>query len=352
MRGPGLEEDKRTLRVIQIGVGIVATFLIDLNTGTQLSVSIFYLIPIAMATWHWSRTAGFVLSIVCASLWLLSDFLLGMEYTNPLIPYWNTLVRLGFFAIITQTLSTQKRYQAALVKARHDALHASRVKSDFVNRVTHELRTPLAAILGFSEMMEKRSASFMTASDRESLRRIRANAMSLTTLVEGVLELGRAEAGVAATKLEPVDLRQIVQGIATDFRARWDSADVQLIVDMPNEVAPLETDSGLLQQILLNLMSNAVKFTELGYVRIGARTDPTHKPVQLYVEDTGIGIAADRVNAIMLPFEQADGSIHARYGGAGLGLAITHDLCRRLGYQLQVDTEQGVGSRFTVLLSA
>src|SRR5688572_22253527 len=303
-------------RVAVIVTLMVVIFLADATSGTEISLSIFYLIPIALATWAYSRTTGLGLSLVCAILWLIGEVVAGKEYTNSVIPFWNMLVRLGFFTIVTLALSTRKRIEAELIDARHEAVAANSAKTDFVNRVTHELRTPLAAIVGFSDIMEKRSGPLMTQQDRDLLRRIRANGESLVSLVEDVLDVGRAQADSATAK-QTVDLSTLIATIATDFEQRL-KPNVELIVDArPN--LTIESDPGLLRQVILNLVANAVKFTEQGQIRIGVGMADGTRPVSIFVEDTGIGIPADRLQAIFLPFEQADPSIHSRFGGAGLG---------------------------------
>lgn len=335
-------------RLLVITVLIIAVFIADATSGTEISLSIFYLIPIGLATWAYGRTPGLALSLLCAILWLIGEMAAGKVYTNSLIPFWNMLVRLGFFVIITLTLVARKRIEAELIEARHEADTANRAKTDFVNRVTHELRTPLAAIVGFSGIMEKRSGEMMTHQDRDLLRRIRVNGESLVNLVEGVLDVGRAQADTVLHR-ENVDLSALITNVVADFEPRIHQA-VELAVEVPPGLH-IETDPALLRQVLLNLISNAVKFTERGTIRVGVGMAEGSRPVSIFVEDTGIGIPQDRLQAIFLPFEQASPSIHSRFGGAGLGLTIARDLCHRLGCQLHVDTKEGAGSRFTVVLA-
>jgi signal transduction histidine kinase len=336
-----------TPRLLITSALIATIFIADASSGTEISLSIFYLIPIAITTWSYGRNQGLALSLLCAILWLIGEILAGQAYSNPLIPFWNMLVRLGFFVIVTLTLATRKRIEGELIQARHEAVAANSAKTDFVNRVTHELRTPLAAIVGFSDIMEKRSGMLMTQQDRDLLRRIRSNGESLVNLVEGVLDVGRAQAE-SSTARQHVDLSALIATTAADFHPRLKS-DVELIADVPPNLA-IETDPGLMRQVLLNLISNAVKFTDHGQIRVGVGMAHGTRPVSIFVADTGIGIPQDRLQAIFLPFEQADPSIHSRFGGAGLGLTIARDLCHRLGCQLHVDTKEGVGSRFTIVL--
>jgi signal transduction histidine kinase len=328
---------------------ITLTFTVDYITGYEIAISIFYLIPIGIATWFLSRRAGLVVSVLCAGLWLLGEQLAGAVYSNELIQWWNMLVRLGFFVLVTQTLATRRRVESELRAARTQALVASRAKTEFVSRVTHELRTPLTAIVGFADIVARRAGPYLTFDDQECLRRIRANSETLLHMVDHVLEVGRTEARRHAPRIEPVDVASTVRSVTGDLRDRPRADVVELIVEEPDALMPIETDPVLLRQILLNLVGNALKFTEDGYVRVRIMTNGEGTPSAVVVEDTGIGIPTDKLKAIFEPFEQADGSIHRRFGGTGLGLAIAKDLCEQLGYRLEVESRLGAGSKFTVL---
>jgi signal transduction histidine kinase len=336
---------------IACGLMVLMIFGIDWASGNEISLSIFYLTPIAIVTWIFGRTQGLWVSTLCAILWLAGERLTGAIYSNNIIPIWNTAVRFGFFVIVTHILSTRRRIEQDLIEARVEAFEASRAKSEFVNRVTHELRTPLTAILGFADILTKHTSPYLTLDDQECLRRIRVNAESLLRMVDGVLEVGRVEAGKIPPKMEEVDIGAMLLSIAGDMRSRPRQDVVELIVEEPPQTAAIQTDPVLLRQILLNLVSNSIKFTEDGYIRLSVKTNGNADPISIVVEDTGIGIAAERLHAIFEPFEQADSSIHRRFGGAGLGLAITKELCEQLGYRLTVDTEPGKGSRFSVVLN-
>ena len=325
-------------------------FVLDLATGHEVSISIFYLIPIAIATWYGSRTAGLLLSVLCALGWLLGENLSGASVSNPIIPWWNMLVRLGFFVIVTQALATRRRIEAELVKARAEALAANEVKSGFLNRVSHELRTPLTAILGFADVLQKRSGAYLTPADQECLRRIRGNSQSLLRLVDGVLHIGRTEARVTPPVNEPVNVAALVAAVAADMRGPPLQPSVELRFEGGPGLQPVDTDPALLRQVVLNLVSNAVKFTEEGSICLRVLGGPDGRAQRIVVQDTGIGIAPEKIEAVFEPFEQADLSVHRRFGGAGLGLTIAKELCEAMGHTLVVDSKRGVGSTFTVIL--
>jgi len=325
-------------------------FLIDSVTGYEIALSIFYLIPVSIATWYYSRTIGLWVSIVCAICWLISETLSGRPYSNDIIVVWNTMVRLGFFVIVTLTLAELRRSNAELIAAREEALAATRAKSDFVNRVTHELRTPLTAILGFADVLQKRAAPYLMPDHQGALRRIRNNAEALLELVDGILDMGRAEAGKTMPQAADVDLAELLGTIEKDMASRVNSSRVSLQVDVPAGTAPIHTDPHLMRQVLLNLVANATKFTEAGSISVRVQTEGDGQPVAISVEDTGIGIQPERLKAIFEPFEQADETIHRSYGGAGLGLSIARDLCELLNCELTVQSTPGAGSCFTVLL--
>jgi signal transduction histidine kinase len=341
----------RGLQVPLVVLLMVTVFAFDLASGREISVSIFYLIPVALTTWFFSRTAGILASLTAALAWLLGEHLTGATYSNQVIPWWNMLVRFGFFTFVTLALSARRRIEAELVYARADAQAASRAKSDFVNRVTHELRTPLTAILGFADLLQKRSGPYLTPADQECVRRIRANSESLLALVDGVLDVGRADARRTAAARVSVDVGGLVEAVLTDLRSRASLTDVDVSFEAPDRLAQIETDPALLRQVVLNLVSNAMKFTESGSIRIQVVADQNGEPVRILVKDTGMGISPEKIARIFEPFEQADGSIHRRFGGAGLGLTIAKDLCEVMGHRLEVESTDGVGSTFSVVLA-
>ncbi|MDX1662049.1 MAG: ATP-binding protein, partial [Gemmatimonadota bacterium] len=160
------------------------------------------------------------------------------------------------------------------------------------------------------------------------------------------------EAGKMTLELEEVDLGELVEETLAQFRGQVLGSELSLEVDVPDDLRTVETDRGKLKQILINLVGNAVKFTERGRVVVRVLAEPaTAKPRAIEVEDTGIGIPPDRLREIFEAFEQADTGTARAYGGTGLGLTISSQLCRLLGYDLTVTSEVGEGSTFAVILA-
>jgi PAS domain S-box-containing protein len=245
----------------------------------------------------------------------------------------------------------QKQYEAEILRARDEAQAASHAKSDFLSRMSHELRTPLNSVIGFANVMKKNKSGRLAAEDLAFLERIAANGQHLLTLVNNVLDIAKVEAGRLTVTSGIVAVDQLIRDVAAQLEGQPRETGVELRVDVPEDVTPVQTDGVLLKQVLINLTGNALRFTHKGSVVIAAETDAeTGEPVRIYVRDTGIGIPRDRQEAVFEPFEQADTETHRTYGGTGLGLSISKAICEALGYELTLESDVGKGSTFTVHL--
>jgi signal transduction histidine kinase len=232
------------------------------------------------------------------------------------------------------------------------AEQASRAKSEFLANMSHELRTPLNSVIGFANLLLKNRRSLLDAEDRSFLERIVDNGKNLLSLINQVLDLSKVEAGKLELHLGPVDVAALVRQLAAEFDSQLAGKDLDLLTDLPEEIALLASDSDKLRQILVNLIGNAIKFTARGRVTLRIVTDPaTSRPVRLEVEDTGIGIPAEKQQLIFEAFQQADSTTARIYGGTGLGLSISLALCKLLGYRLTVHSVVGGGSTFSIILA-
>jgi signal transduction histidine kinase len=220
--------------------------------------------------------------------------------------------------------------------------------------MSHELRTPLNAVIGFTNVMRRNRHGRLERDELTYLERISANGRHLLGLINEVLDLAKIEAGHEAAVLAPVGVAALVRDTLAELDVRASSASVRLRFDLPEGALEVESDEAKLKQVLINLIGNAIKFTPpKGQVTVRVGVDAaTSRAHRIDVEDTGIGIPAERLDAIFEAFEQVDSDTARRFGGTGLGLAISRKLCDLMGHQLVVRSEVGVGSTFSILLAA
>jgi signal transduction histidine kinase len=230
---------------------------------------------------------------------------------------------------------------------------ASENKSRFLSSMSHELRTPLNAIIGLTEMIVTNAARFGTEKALEPLRRVNAAGTHLLSLINEVLDLSKIEAGKLDLNPESIDLTRLIDEVIGTAGQLADKNKNRLIVDAQENVGALTADSMRLKQILLNLLSNACKFTKEGEVALRIRKVADGRDwVELAVADTGIGLTAEQQAKLFQEFTQADSLTARRYGGTGLGLALSRKLARMMGGDVTVTSEAGKGSVFTVRLPA
>jgi signal transduction histidine kinase len=228
---------------------------------------------------------------------------------------------------------------------------ASENKSQFVSSMSHELRTPLNAIIGLTEMMVKNAARFGTEKAMEPLQRVNRAGTHLLGLINQVLDLSKIEAGKLALNPQTVQLRPLIDEVIGTARQLAEQNKNRLVVEAQENLGALTVDPLRLKQILLNLLSNACKFTKEGEVRLRARRVANGRDwIELAVADTGIGMTAEQQAKLFEEFSQADATTAQRFGGTGLGLAITRKLARMMGGDVTVSSEPGKGSVFTLRL--
>ncbi len=229
---------------------------------------------------------------------------------------------------------------------------ASQHKSQFVANMSHELRTPLNAIIGLTEMMVTNAARFGTEKALEPLRQVHRAGTHLLGLINQVLDLSKIEAGKLELSPENVNLPPLIDEVIGTARQLAEQNRNKLTVVCPPDLPPITADPMRLRQILLNLLSNACKFTKEGGVELAvAQCERDGRNwVDIAVRDTGIGMNAEQIGKLFQEFTQADASTARKFGGTGLGLAITQKLCRMMGGDVAVASELGKGSVFTVSL--
>jgi signal transduction histidine kinase/DNA-binding response OmpR family regulator len=230
---------------------------------------------------------------------------------------------------------------------------ASQHKSQFVASMSHELRTPLNAIIGLTEMMVSNAPRFGTEKAQEPLRRVHRAGTHLLGLINQVLDLSKIEAGKLELSPETVNLAPLLEDVIGTARQLAEQNKNRLVVESPENLGALTVDPMRLRQILLNLLSNACKFTKQGEVKLRVkRVVDGRNWIDIAVADTGIGMTPEQQAKLFEEFTQADSSTARQYGGTGLGLAITRKLARMMGGDVMVASEPGKGSVFTVRLPA
>jgi PAS domain S-box-containing protein len=259
---------------------------------------------------------------------------------------------IGTFGM-SRDITERKRAEEALLAAKEAAEQANRTKSQFLANMSHELRTPLNSVIGFANIMLKNKAGNLRPEELTFLERIQANGKHLLGLINEILDLSKIEARKIELALGAVALDELVRETVAQQEGYFKEKAVKLVAEVPASVALVHTDPQRLKQVIINLIGNALKFTERGSVTVRVVTDPRgDEPLRIEVADTGIGIPQDRLGVIFEAFQQADASTSRKYGGTGLGLTISQALCQLMGYRIEVASEIGRGSTFSVILKA
>ena len=239
-----------------------------------------------------------------------------------------------------------------LATARDAADEANRTKSSFLANMSHELRTPLNAIIGLTDMMVGNAARFGTEKALEPLRRVHRAGTHLLGLINQVLDLSKIEAGKLELNLESVSIPPLVEEVIGTARPLAEQNKNRLSVECPGDLPPIEADAMRVRQILLNLLSNACKFTKDGSIilRTVRVVHQGQDCIAFAVADSGIGMTPEQLGRLFEEFSQGDATTARQYGGTGLGLAITRRLCQMMGGDVSVTSEVGKGTTFTVRL--
>ena len=248
---------------------------------------------------------------------------------------------------LNQQLEERVRERTAeLAASRDQALEASRAKTQFLANMSHEFRTPMNAIIGFTRLAMRRSRDLLPEGQYKNLEKILISSEHLLSLINSVLDLSKVQAG--QMEVHPVDfaLEPLVDMCLRTVEPMVKTERVQLEKRVEPDLPRLFTDPEKLKQILVNLLSNAVKFTEEGRITVAIRH--TDEELAIAVSDTGTGIPEDKLGVIFEGFHQVDSSTTRKYGGAGLGLSISHYLAQLIGGDITAESTVSVGSTFTV----
>lgn len=225
---------------------------------------------------------------------------------------------------------------------------ANLAKNQFLASISHELRTPLNAIINYSEMVAEDALADGNQQYVNDLQRINQSGDHLLALINDVLVMTQIEQGKLPLHYQQIELAQVVDEVVEMLKPKIEANHNQIIIEFEKNIGVFESDEVRLRQILINILGNACKFTKQGIVKLTA--DRNGDFMQISIQDTGIGIAPDKISKIFQAFTQADGSHTRLFGGTGLGLTITQKLCRLMGGEISVTSHEGEGSNFVIRL--
>lgn len=271
-----------------------------------------------------------------------------VKYRKNGEPYWCDLT-------VSPIFDEQGRL-TNIIELHHDvtkekeAQKESRAKSDFLAVMSHELRTPLNSVIGFTNVLLKNEERNLSPTQIKYLERVSSNGEHLLRIINDILDISRIEAGAVSVQSERVDLRRLVSETVQQLEGRLTEKALDLQLDVPGLPIYLNTDPQRLKQVLINLVDNAIKFTEEGFVRVSICRDREGNPTAIRVSDSGIGIPEDQQAKIFEPFTQAVQGLNRTYQGTGLGTTIARSLCRMLGFHLSLSSQPGKGTTFTIRL--
>jgi PAS domain S-box-containing protein len=287
-------------------------------------------------------------------------------YDITKVPFTDSYDKLLGLVGMIRDISAEKEAEQQLLLANAQLAELNDLKSHFLLTMSHELRTPLGVILGNTQLLLAGMAGELSEKQLDRIERIQRNAGNLLAMIEDILDISKVLTGRMELASEAVAFPLILEAMLPDFIQEAQAKGLEVLQDLTPDLPMIQGDAPAIQKILLNLVSNAIKFTHNGYVYIGAQPIPPsvaanlplelpHLPqgwVMLTVQDTGVGISQEVKQTIFDEFRQADGSATRQQGGTGLGLALCHHLVRLMNGHLWLESALGYGSTFFVLLPA
>jgi signal transduction histidine kinase len=318
---------------------ITTSTVVSLCTGSTepLFISIVLLLVGSGSLVPWNLLWQGVLTALCLSWFAINAIWLSPPEQTTFYRWLGLLAAAGLAHIARASM-------LELVDARENALAASRAKTEFLATMSHEIRTPMNAILGMADLVAE---SPLNAEQRGYVQVIVRNGTALLQLINDIIDLAKVESGRLELEDAEFDLRELIEHVVDTFSSRACEKGLDLAVDIKPDVPKrLVGDALRLRQVLVNLVGNAVKFTDSGSVLLSVENESIDGQLRFSLRDTGRGVAPDKLEAIFESFTQADSSTTRRYGGSGLGLAIAKRMVKLMGGKIWAESKVGHGSTF------
>jgi len=330
---------KQSLRNIFI-LGIILIFVIatmDYFTGFELSFSVFYLIPIALITWFGKdRRVGILTAIIGAIVWLTVDALSGQTYSLALVPFWNAGVRLGFFLIVVFSLSS---LQAATER-----------REELAQFIVHDLRAPLSNTLSGLTLLLEISGDSLDSMQQEIVQISLASSNRMLTLVNSLLDLAQLESGKFKVNLQPVAVQGVVNIALEQGFAMAKRGEVTLVGEVDEGVENMLADNDLVVRVLVNVLSNALKFSPTGSTVQIRASRHENQQVAIHVHDEGKGIPKEWADKVFDKFAQVDAKRQGTIIGSGLGLTFCRLAIEAQGGRIWLTSEVDKGTTVSFTL--
>ncbi|GAC1410152.1 MAG: hypothetical protein NVSMB53_03740 [Gemmatimonadaceae bacterium] len=296
------------------------------------------------------ESAGFYESEFGASLFAVASILtfVGLVLWSARVLRTTDKERVDLLALEQQARAHAEKARIEAEAARAEAERANNSKTDFLAVMSHELRTPLTAIMGYEELLSDGITGPVTELQRQQLGRINASARHLLGLIDEILTFARVDVGRERVRWESISVNHTLADSAALVEPMAAAKDIRFIVELLDEDQAIQTDSTKLRQMLVNLLSNGIKFTEKGEVRLACSV--RNAVLEVSIADTGVGIPAENIEEVFEPFWQAEQTATRKTGGTGLGLSVTRKLARLLGGDVTVASKVGMGTTFLLTL--
>ncbi len=325
--------------VLVFGLGLIALVgLLDYGTGPELSFSIFYVIPIALLTWYAGREMGIVASTASAFIWLLNNNWRGQVYDNPTIPYWNAVVRYGFFLIVTLALTSLH--------------HARDEQEEMGSFIVHDLRAPLGNVFTGLSLLQEMTAASADGDTRDLITTCLASCDRMLNLINSLLDLNRMESRVMQFQTVEVSSRALLDDAVRQVAALYEQSQVQLETHVDEGAAAVLADRDICLRILINLLGNAVKYSPRGSTVTASATLSENGMIVFAVADQGQGIPKEWHKKVFEKFGQVEARRAGVATGSGLGLAFCKIAVEQQGGRIWLDSAPGQGTTVTFTLPA